>query len=99
MTFLGELRDPYMCAVGVGGKRWLGNDAGDGKANQPNRFVHEQGRSAPLVTIAADDRRFPTHSEFSRDGRLVASGNANGTVTVCNLIEMQRRLAEIGLGW
>jgi len=97
LKFLGDPGNPYLCALGVGGKRWLGSVGGDGKSNQPTHFVQEEGRSAPLVTIASDETS--GGSEFSRDGRLVAWGNANGTVTVCNLVEMQRRLAEIGLGW
>ncbi len=99
LTFLDDLGPPYPLAIGAGGKRWLCKNPGDDKSEQPADFVKEQGRSAPLVTIAADDRRSHVHAEFSRDGRFVAWGNANGTVTVCNLVEMQSRLAEIGLGW
>ncbi len=36
---------------------------------------------------------------FSQDGRHAAWGNRDGTVTVCDFVELQRRLAELGLGW
>jgi hypothetical protein len=51
------------------------------------------------VTIAADAQHTPAQSEFTLDGRLVAWGSADGTVSVCDLVEVQRRLAEISLGW
>jgi hypothetical protein len=38
-------------------------------------------------------------SQFSPDGRQLAWGNGNGSVSVCDLEEIQRRLAEVGLGW
>src|SRR5262249_6563074 len=33
------------------------------------------------------------------DGRYVLWGNQSGQVSVADLVEIQRRLAEIGLGW
>ena len=36
---------------------------------------------------------------FSQDGALLAWGNRDGTVTVCHLEDVQRRLAAIGFGW
>ena len=36
---------------------------------------------------------------FSRDGRSVAIGRADGIVMLCNVEEISRRLGEIGLGW
>lgn len=44
LTFLRELRDRYVNAIGVGGKRWLGKNPGDGKSEQPAHTVNEQGR-------------------------------------------------------
>ena len=72
---------------------------GEGKSNRLTHFVKEQGRIAPLVSIAADVQQSSTHCEFSLDGRFVVWGNADGSIAVCNLVEMQHRLAEIDLGW
>jgi serine/threonine protein kinase/WD40 repeat protein len=38
-------------------------------------------------------------SQFSHDGRFAVWGNQDGTVTVFELAEVQRRLARFGLGW
>ncbi len=77
--------------------RWLASDAGDGASTPPTNSVHEQGRDIPLVTIAATAAASSNHSEFSLDGRLVTWGSVDGTVTVCDLVEVPRLLTSIGL--
>jgi WD40 repeat protein len=37
--------------------------------------------------------------QFDRTGDLFTWGNADGTVTVCSLVEVQSQLGELGLGW
>jgi WD40 repeat protein len=57
------------------------------------------GEAAPLVTL---HRQVPIRSHslpFSPDGRFMTWGNADGTVSVCDLEEVRRRLAEVGLAW
>ena len=39
------------------------------------------------------------HDIFSSDGRFVACGNIDGTVTVCDIELVRQKLAELGLGW
>ena len=39
------------------------------------------------------------HEAFSTDGRYVASGNIDGTVTVCDIERVRNKLADLGLGW
>ncbi len=54
---------------------------------------------APLLTIWFSENTpsfFPT---FSRDGRSVAWGNQDGTVSVGGLEEMRERLNQLRLGW
>jgi WD40 repeat protein len=52
----------------------------------------------PVIALGID-----THSlgfrECSRDGRLIAWGNADGSVTVCDLQSIWNRLKEVGLEW
>ena len=43
-------------------------------------------------------RPYGALGQFSRDGRIVAWGDLEGTVSVCDLVEVQRQLAEVGLG-
>jgi serine/threonine protein kinase/WD40 repeat protein len=102
LTYLGEpqrdRREDLRC-LSPEGKRWLILHFRQGKTIPATHTVHERGRDSPLVTIAADLTPVGTHAEFSRNGRIAAWGEADGTVSVCNLVEVQRRLAEIGLGW
>ena len=51
--------------------------------------VIQSGETKPASSIPA----------FSRDGRLLAWGNEDGTVSVCDLGEMRQRLMELRLGW
>jgi len=37
--------------------------------------------------------------QFSPDGRQLIWGNSEGSVSSCDLDEVQRRLAEVDLGW
>jgi hypothetical protein len=41
----------------------------------------------------------PTHSMFTPDGQFAAWGNADGTVSICDFPQVNRRLGEAGLGW
>jgi hypothetical protein len=54
---------------------------------------------APLVTLGIDSLVTSVQSPFSMDGNRVAWGSADGSVTVCDLPEVQKRLDAIGLGW
>jgi serine/threonine protein kinase/WD40 repeat protein len=99
LTYLGDLDGNGVPTPGPGGRQWLRYVQGQGAITPPAYAVHGKGHDAPLVTIAADLAPSGTHAEFSRDGRIVAWGNVNGTVTVCDLVEVQRRLAEVRMGW
>jgi hypothetical protein len=60
--------------------------------------LYRRGERIPLVTLGIDTMCSPG-STFSSDGSRLAWGNRDGTVTVCYLAEVQRRLADMGLGW
>jgi hypothetical protein len=51
------------------------------------------------VTFGIDMRVRSALDGFSPDGKLLAWGNADGTVSVCDLGEANRRLREVGLAW
>jgi WD40 repeat protein len=57
------------------------------------------GQAAPLVTFHRQVPIRSDHSPFGPDGRFMTWGNADGTVCVCDVEEVRRRLAEVGLGW
>jgi WD40 repeat protein len=54
--------------------------------------------AAPFVRLN-HDARASTGGPFNIKGTHLTWGNVDGTVTVCDLEEIQRRLAVIGLGW
>jgi hypothetical protein len=108
LTYLGEpppfRQDPVQGSEGItclgpGGKLWLIFHSHQGKTIQSTRTVHEFGRETPLLAIAADTALYGTAGQFSHDGHIVAWGNIDGTVSVCDLVEVQRRLAQVELGW
>jgi hypothetical protein len=86
--------------MGPQARRWL--QASYSSASQPaalTLFQHDQAK--PLISFVVDleDLNVGYDSKFSPDGLHVVWGNPNGTVTVVDLVEVQRRLAEFGLGW
>jgi hypothetical protein len=63
--------------------------------------LFERERDGPLVSFVLDSDQVngAFSAQFSRTGTHLVWGNSNGTVTVVDLVEVQRRLAAIGLGW
>jgi WD40 repeat protein len=61
--------------------------------------LHRGAESTPLLTLGIDSLVTSVRFEFSADGDRLAWGSADGVVTVCDLAEVRRRLAEVGLGW
>jgi len=53
---------------------------------------------APLMTLAVDPSA-ASHVRFNAEGNRLAWGNADGTVTVCHLEEMENRLRAAGMSW
>jgi hypothetical protein len=55
--------------------------------------------AAPLITLGIDVEPSSVVNEFSSDGRFLAWGNADGTVTVADLPEIERQITAAGAGW
>jgi eukaryotic-like serine/threonine-protein kinase len=55
--------------------------------------------SEPLVTLGMDDTMTFFTPAFDPSGRFLAWGRDDGVICVADLLEVQRRLAELGLGW
>jgi hypothetical protein len=71
-------------------------------ADQPAALtLFEQDRQEPLIKFVLDLGGSPWigNPRFSPDGLHVVWGNPSGTVTVVDLVEANRRLSELGLGW
>jgi WD40 repeat protein len=67
------------------------------KPNRPSYGFSVHGTDGRhLVDLGIDYETAPT---FSTDGHTLAWGTPEGTVYLADLIEVQRRLAAVGLGW
>jgi hypothetical protein len=60
-----------------------------------------QGSERILFRLELDSniQSSATHDEFTRDGRFAGIGNFDGSVLVVDLVEVNRRLTEVNLGW
>jgi hypothetical protein len=76
---------------------WLGlTEFATGQLSRVALYRHDHGHllasfelNSPILWDLASDR----------EGRLLIWGNSDGTVTVCDLAEIHRRLAAVGLAW
>jgi hypothetical protein len=53
----------------------------------------------PVVTIGSNREVSSIKNEFSADGRFIAWGNIDGTVSVCEIEKLRRELAAFGMAW
>jgi WD40 repeat protein len=62
--------------------------------------LFRRGSQRPLVTLGIDSLSARNDSvSFDSTGNRLAWGNTDGTVTLCDLEEVRRRLAELDMGW
>jgi WD40 repeat protein len=87
-------------AIGPGG-RLLAFNLSDSFGFALSRREGKRPAASPLhlVTLGIDLMAAEGRPTFSSDGTLLAWGNQNGTVSVCDIPEIQRRLAGLGLGF
>jgi WD40-like Beta Propeller Repeat len=93
---LGEL-DLVPEALGPGAERWLTGIAAS-RDHPAGMAFFERGRKAASITFV-EDPPGRSRPRFSPDGRHIAWGHSDGSVSVADLAEVQRRLESIGLGW
>jgi hypothetical protein len=80
-----------------GGTRWF--SLGTDRATQNSEW-HYFPYGAKGTEIAMAEQEFvPGRVVFAPDGRHVAWGGSDHAVVVCDLAELQRAMAEFGLGW
>jgi WD40 repeat protein len=84
----------YVNALGPGAKRWLTREL---TAPYDKHFwrLWERDLTEPVLEFEFEEGP----SLFTRDGRSLIIGRADGTASVLALAEIQRRLAAVGLGW
>jgi hypothetical protein len=62
-------------------------------------LLARKGDSEPFLVLSLDQRLHGGEWWFSRDGRKLAWGYADGSVVVADLTTIRRELASVGLGW
>jgi WD40 repeat protein len=91
----GMIPDGWNC-FNVGANKWISYSPPT--PDSPGSLVlRDLERPGPLLRIVLDIPR--TSVRFSPDGTRVIWGSQDGSVTVCDLVEVRRRLAGVGLGW
>jgi len=87
---LGKTHAPLAC-LSPGAETCLGPDG--------NLLVLSQLPSGRELMRLEESVPSAGSSTFSRDGRHAAVGRLDGTVSLLDLVEINRRLSEVGLGW
>jgi serine/threonine protein kinase/WD40 repeat protein len=92
----GQSRDAHIQFTSLGPGARLGVSSSS-EVNQS--WLYERGREMPLLTI--DIWTMPIGLDrFTRNGRFIVGISPLGDwITVCDLAEIQHRLAGLGLGW
>jgi len=80
-----------------GGKQWFNEDV-DQATRRHDWHFHPEGRSGPEI-VFLEQADVASFVAFGPDGRHAAWGSPDHSVVVCDLIELQRAMAEYGLGW
>src|SRR5262249_18327058 len=88
--------DGWALPIGPDGNRWLTQRA-DSATQRVEWHYHPDGPKGPEIAFV-ESGGAPGLS-FGPDGRHVAWGDADHAVVVCDLVELQRGMAEFGLGW
>jgi hypothetical protein len=65
----------------------------------PGFSLFRRGESEPVVVFDENESSIAVQAQFDATGTRLAWGRTDGTVVVADLPEVQRRLAELGLGW
>lgn len=86
--------------IGPGAEWWLAYIDFDSSGQSFGLNLHRRGMERSLVTLAPDNiANNVREALFNVAGTHVAWGNADGTVTVCDIQEVRRRLAAVELEW
>jgi WD40 repeat protein/tRNA A-37 threonylcarbamoyl transferase component Bud32 len=83
--------------IGPGGELWVQSGHFSRFGILSHTLVRRKDRAA-VITLGIDQNTLG-NPRFSPDGMQLAWGNLDGTVMLCDLSAMRRRLATVGLGW
>ena len=81
------------------GRQWITVENDDSRQAAVIQ-LHDRGGKSPRLRIACDSNtQLSLVASFSRDGKYLAWGNPDGSVCVCDMVNVQSRLTDVGLGW
>ena len=90
-------RGLWPSVLAPGGNRWF--SLGTDRATQHHEWHYfPDGQKGPEIALA-EQEHVVGRLTFGADGRLAAWGGSDGAVVVCDLAELQRAMAQFGLGW
>jgi hypothetical protein len=93
-----ETLEPFPIAMSAGGVYWIAATSAKGPERSRGFAVYRRGEKAPFVTLGID-RAAVAPPIFSPDGKRLAWPNEDGTVSICDLEELRRKLAQAKLAW
>ena len=73
-------------------KYWWGREDG-------GLSLYCSGEERPLVTLGVGSQSHSGWSVFDTAEQRVLSGHVDGSVNICDIEEVRRRLTDLGLGW
>ena len=94
---LGTLNTPGSVLAPGAARWWASTDAAHDHLR--GWSLYERGSQRPLISFVKDQPGAGGPPRSSPDGLHAAWGHVDGTVSLVNLVEVQRRLADVGLGW
>ncbi len=68
-------------------------------ASKHGVWLYEEDKDGPVVGLGLDPTTFAFQVQFDPTGRLLAWGNTDGSVSVCDLPTVRAKLAELELDW
>jgi eukaryotic-like serine/threonine-protein kinase len=93
-----ETLEPFPIAMSAGGVYWIAAISQKGPERSRGFAVYRRSEKAPFVTLGID-RAAVAPPIFSPDGKRLAWPNEDGTVSICDLEELRRKLAQAKLAW
>jgi hypothetical protein len=81
------------------GARWGVGVVADEATGAVKLSLYRRKGGAAFVGLGVDVAPSSARVQFEVEGTRVVWGNSDGTVSLADLAELQRRLAEVGLGW
>jgi serine/threonine protein kinase/WD40 repeat protein len=85
--------------LGPGAEWWVTTPPGDSSGRGFGLKLHRRAEDHALVTLGGDILAGSVFPVFNPKGTHITWGNADGTVTVCDIQGVRQRLAAMELGW